>query len=134
MRALSAAKKGAEGFGVSVGNLWARVKNPAAYIEDAAQRVDDRFSRLSSSVSSRLSALSDRLSFVGKMLGSLNFTNVLSRGYAMLWHGSRVVEGVSELVRLGAAEIQMADGRVAIGVGRKRPGPRAKDDDEPSLF
>ncbi|MDR3126769.1 MAG: exodeoxyribonuclease VII large subunit [Rickettsiales bacterium] len=133
LRAMNAVAKGADGFRLAVANLWARVKNPAAYVEDMSQRVDDRFARVGAFVSSRHSALSDRLSFAGKMLRSLNFANVLSRGYAMLWHGGRVVDSVSRLAELGSAEIQMGDGRMQISAGRKRAVSR-KGDDEPTLF
>jgi exodeoxyribonuclease VII large subunit len=140
-RAIGAAAKGADGFKMMVANLWARVKNPGAYVEDMSQRVDDRFARLGALVSSRVSGLSDRLSFAGKMLASLNFANVLSRGYAMVWSKGRVVESAAELSKLGAYEIQMGDGRISVcapagassGAGRKKAVPRPGGD-EPTLF
>jgi exodeoxyribonuclease VII large subunit len=112
-----------DNFALRVRAAAGRVANPAQYIGEARQRLDDKWSRADAAVSNRIGRVADRIGFFGKMLESYSFRNVLDRGYSIAWNGGEVVGGKAELERLGAATLELKDGKVDITVAPCPPAP-----------
>jgi exodeoxyribonuclease VII large subunit len=144
-RMVSAAARRLENLGLRAKGLWARAKSPAQFVADALQRLDDKSTRLARAVDAKLGAAADRAAYLGKMLESYSFKNVLRRGYGIVWNGEEVVASAHALAALPSAIIEMSDGRTRIftaepagqNAPRPKPKPRqpaGKDDAQEELF
>jgi exodeoxyribonuclease VII large subunit len=141
-RIFGAAMRRLENLGLRLNGTWARAKSPMQFVADALQRLDDKSSRLALAIGSKIKYGSDRISYLGKMLESYSFKNVLARGYGIVWNGSEVVSSAKALSALPSAEIEMSDGRARISAAAqtppasrpKRKPPAEKDDAQEELF
>jgi exodeoxyribonuclease VII large subunit len=135
-----------ENFGLRVGGLWARAKSPVQIIADMSQRLDERSDRLARAIDSMLRAGGERVGYLGRMLESCSFKNVLGRGYSIVWSGGEVVSSSKALASAPSVIVEMADGKTEVFTSmRSSPPPRkpaapkpkpkaATDDGQPDLF
>jgi exodeoxyribonuclease VII large subunit len=141
-RVLGAAMRRLENLGLRLGGIWARAKSPMQFVADAIQRLDDKSSRLTLAIGTKIKSGTDRISYLGKILESYSFRNVLARGYGIVWNDCEVVSSAKALATLPSAEIEMSDGRTRIfSVAQPSPAPRPKrrppaekDDSQKELF
>ncbi|MCC7495027.1 MAG: exodeoxyribonuclease VII large subunit [Fimbriimonadaceae bacterium] len=101
---------------VSQRAIWQR---PAALWEPWAQRLDDLDGRLQQAVGQAVEVAGRRLERAGTLLGALDPTAVLQRGYAIVRRAAdgRVALQPADLPPGTAAEVRLAGGSVAVTVG-----------------
>lgn len=104
-----------DNFALKIRGLSASIKNPIQFITDAFQRLDDKSSKLDYLATTKLNTTTEKLSFMGKMLESYSFKNVLSRGYAIVWNNNgQIISNATTLKNESSATIEFADGKTHI--------------------
>ncbi len=105
----------------------ARRLSPEHIVQAQARRrrdLDAWSARLAQAGNRQIQALRQRLDALERTRQTLGYTETLKRGYAVVRGDGEVVTTRKAAKAAGALEIEFADGRMPVGQGAARPGPR----------
>jgi len=125
--------------------------SPIGNLKNLNQQVHHLHHRLTQSLGSKISKKKQELNATSRMLESLSYRSVLSRGYAVIRGKDNNIISKSEELKLHKeVEIEFSDGRVSLehtvsenradpkSISKKKPAKKAKkqnqDKDQTSLF
>lgn len=131
----------ATGLSALLGNKSARYGALAPRVSGAAlsrraaelaQRLEQSAHRMPGAWSRRLERAQSRLANVGKLMSSLDYRNVLARGYAIARDAANEIIRSSEVLTPGTPfSLQFADGDVAARAEKNRSSPNGSDPEKP---
>ncbi len=125
--------------------------NPISNVKNLSQQIQHLNHRLAQSLSSKISQKKQGLRATSRMLESLSYRSVLSRGYAVVrGDNNQIISKADELNTHTEVEIEFSDGRILVDksismskanaqpILKEKPLKKAKkpkkDDDQTSLF
>ena len=103
-----------EYLNVKLMSFYNALKSPVQLLRDNWQRIDDKSSRLDFIMKTRINEVSEKLSYLGKMLNSYSFKNVLSRGFSIIWNNGNIISSSKDVKNLSDLKIEFYDGKVSI--------------------